>query len=338
MGRQQGPAQGLPRNLLDQVVDQLHIAQALGHLLGVQGQEAVVHPVAGEIPVVVGADPLGHLVLVVREDQVVAAPVQVHRQAQRRLDHGRALDMPAGPPGAPGAVPGGLARLRRLPQDEVGGVALVGRDLHPGAGDHVVQGTAGQAAIVGEAGRVEQHVPFGGIGVAPLDQLADHGQHLGDVRRGPGLEGGRKAVQGGHIVIVDLRKPLGDHRDVHPLLHRRGVDLVVHVGDVAGVDHVLGAIEPAQQAERQVEHHRGPGVADMGVVPHGGAADIERHPVRVAGLERALLAGEGILDHEGHGAASTRFAGWGVGGLRPVRTGAPASRAGMTAVFVFMYF
>ena len=50
----------------------------------------------------VGAAALGDLVLVVREDQVEAAAVDVERHAQPALAHGRALDVPAGAAVAPG--------------------------------------------------------------------------------------------------------------------------------------------------------------------------------------------------------------------------------------------
>ena len=64
-----------------------------------------MHPVAGERRAFMGAAALGDLVLVVREDQVEAAAVDVDRLAEMRLDHRRAFDVPAGPAPAPGASP-----------------------------------------------------------------------------------------------------------------------------------------------------------------------------------------------------------------------------------------
>src|SRR5687768_3644998 len=67
---------------------------------------------------------LGELVLVVREDQVDAARVDVERGTEVGHAHGRALDVPAGSPGADRGVPRRLTRLRSLPEREVADVSL----------------------------------------------------------------------------------------------------------------------------------------------------------------------------------------------------------------------
>ena len=59
-----------------------------------------------------------------------------------------------------------------------------------------------------------------------------------------------------------------------------------------------------------------PGVADVGVVIDRGAADIEGHPLRVARLEHALFAVEGVVDRQRHRAA-------GALSFLAVRTGSP---------------
>ena len=69
---------------------------------------------------------LGRLALVVGEDQVGAAAVQVDGRAQLAHGQRRALDVPAGPAPAPQRVPRRLVGRRRLPQHEVERVALVG--------------------------------------------------------------------------------------------------------------------------------------------------------------------------------------------------------------------
>ena len=67
---------------------------------------------------------LRDLVLVVREDEVHAAGVDVERLAQVPHAHGRAFDVPAGPSRPDGGVPGRLAGLGALPQREVADVVL----------------------------------------------------------------------------------------------------------------------------------------------------------------------------------------------------------------------
>jgi hypothetical protein len=249
----------------------------------------------------VGAAALGQLVLVVREGQVDAAAVDVDGLAQRLVDHRRALDVPARAARAPGAVPLGLVLLGRLPQHEVGGVALVGRDLDPGAGDHVVQVAARQLAVVREGLGVEQHVALGGVGAAVVDQLADHLDDRTHVLGGLGLQAGRQGQQGVGVLVIGGQVAVGDHLDRHALGRGLGVDLVVHVGDVAGIDHRVLAIDVAQQAEQHVEHHHRPEIADVGVVVDRRPADIHRHPARIGGNEVALFARHGVVKLDGHG-------------------------------------
>ena len=76
-------------------MDRHEIAEGLGHLLALDLQEAVVHPVVGHHRRAVGAAALRDLVLVVGEDEVDAAAVDVEHLAQRLLRHRRALDVPA---------------------------------------------------------------------------------------------------------------------------------------------------------------------------------------------------------------------------------------------------
>jgi hypothetical protein len=103
------------------------------------------------------AAPLREFVLVVREDQVVAAAVDVDGQPEHRLDHGRALDVPAGRPGPKGLSQTGSPGLDGFHSTKSAGCACTG-DLDPSAGDHVLQPRP-TAAVVGEGLGVEQHVP-----------------------------------------------------------------------------------------------------------------------------------------------------------------------------------
>jgi hypothetical protein len=64
--------------------------------------------------------------LVVREDQVDRAAMQVVLRAQQALADRRVLDVPSGPSVAELRRPERLTGLARLPEDEVARVALVG--------------------------------------------------------------------------------------------------------------------------------------------------------------------------------------------------------------------
>ena len=260
-----------------------------------------MHPEPGELSPLMGAGRLGQLVLVVREDQIDTAAVDVDRQAENLFDHRRALAVPAGPSVAPGRGPTRLMRLRRLPKHEVGGMALVGGHLDAGPGDHVVEAATRQLAVVlGRLG-IEQHMALGLVGAALGDQVGDGLDHLLDEVGGLGLVRRAQGAERVHVFQIGLEKALGDDADLDAFIGGLLVDLVVDVGDVAGIDNLVLAIEMAQQTEQHIEDHHGPGIADMGVAVDRGTADIHRHPLVVGGFEGPLLAGHGVVQLEGHG-------------------------------------
>ena len=218
--------------------------------------------------------------------------------------HGRAFQVPAGPAsstvGAPRALPAGQVGLRRLPQHEVGGVLLVGRHLDAGAGDDGVAVVARQAAVSVPRADLEQHMAISFVGVAGLEQPLDHGGHLGDVVGGPGLHIGVQVAQRRHIGVEGPGGALGDRPDVFARLFGPGVDLVVHVGDVADVgDSFWRRVETSQQPRQHVEHHHRPGIANMGVVVDRRAAHVHADMGLIQGLEVLLGAGQGVVKAEG---------------------------------------
>src|SRR5579883_2359186 len=82
-------------------------------------EHASVNPVAHERYLARQALGLGDFVLMVREDQVGAAAMNVNLLAQRLFCHRRAFDVPARTPLAPGTFPPRFARLGGLPEREV---------------------------------------------------------------------------------------------------------------------------------------------------------------------------------------------------------------------------
>ena len=299
MGRQQGQPDGLPRMILQNVPDGDDVAQRLGHLFAFHHHIAVVHPDAHEFPAPVRTRALRDLVLVVGKDQVVAAAVDVEGFAQVLLAHGRALQVPARPPAAPRRVPARQVRRRRLPQDEIRRIPFIRRHLHPGAGDDLVGFVPRQLPVARPRGNAEQHVAFGLIGVARRDQGLDHGDHLGDVVGGAGLDLGLQRAQGLHVLVEGPGRALGDGVDALAAVFGGGVDLVVHVGDVAHVRDL--GIETLQQPVQHVEDDDRTRVADVGEVVHRGAAHIHADGVPPQRLEPDFPAGQGVMQMQGHG-------------------------------------
>src|ERR1700719_3306823 len=75
-------SQNFPRPVLQQLMNRHKITERLRHLLAFDLQEAVVHPVSRHHRRVKGAARLGDFVLVVREDEIDAAAVDVERLAE----------------------------------------------------------------------------------------------------------------------------------------------------------------------------------------------------------------------------------------------------------------
>ena len=291
-------AQRLRRVAVQQLVQDADVAHRLGHLGAAHVEHAVVQPEAREQLAAVGAGALRDFVLVVRELQVHAAGMDVDGLAQVRGGHRRALDVPAGPAQPPGRVPARLGRVGGLPQHEVAGIALVRGHLDARAREHLVHRPARELAVVGVAGDREQHVAVGGIGVAAVDQGLDHGDDLRDVGGGVRLDVLRGDPKPFHVLSVDGGEAVGDLGDRHAQRLRGGVDLVVHVGDVAGVEQPRMA--PPQQSGQHVEDHRPAGVADVHVVVDRGSAQVHRHAVRVERREGFQAAVQVVVQAQFH--------------------------------------
>ena len=178
MRAQQGQPDHLARRLGQRIADGDEVAERLRHLLALHGEYAVVHPVAGEGRTGAGAFALRDLVLVMGEDQIHAAAVDVQRLAKIGAAHGRAFDVPAGAAASPSTFPPRQGLVARLPQHEIGRIALVGGDLDARARDHLVVVAAGKRAVAGRRRHVEQHVPLRLVGVAGFDQRLDERDHL----------------------------------------------------------------------------------------------------------------------------------------------------------------
>ena len=76
------------------------------------------------------------------------------------------------------------------------------------------------------------------------------------MRRRLGLKSGADDAERAHIFAIDICEFLRDGVDRITCLAHRLDDLVVYIGDVAGVDHMIGAVAGAQNPEQKIERHR----------------------------------------------------------------------------------
>ena len=166
---------------LDHLADQHRVAQRLRHLLAAMVTQAVVQPVRREL--VAEGLGLGDLVLVVREDQVDPAAVDVEGAAEILVRHGGALQVPAGPAAAPRGLPGRLAGLGRLPHAR----SPAGRACRSRPSPDGWRRSSRSwldSCSTRERAHVEVDVAAGLVRVAALDEAAHHLDHLGDVAGG----------------------------------------------------------------------------------------------------------------------------------------------------------
>jgi hypothetical protein len=281
---------------VEHVRQRADVADRLGHLPA-QLEHPVVHPDPGEL-VPARRARLRGLVLVVREDQVVAAAVDLERRPERGLGHGGALDVPAGAPLAPrGGPPRVLHRLARLPQREVERVLLERRALEPLALVHLVDVAVRQLAVRRERADAEVDVALHRVRVAALDQLGDQLDDLVDHQRGLRLvvrPPDPQPVGVGQVVRGHLRGQLGRRPAGGPC---GVVDLVVDVGDVGDERRLVALVR--EEALEQPEDDERARVADVDAAVDGRPARVDAHLAALARPQLGQLAGSRVMQADG---------------------------------------
>ena len=283
MGTQQQQAERLtgPGTLLQYVPHGEEIAEGFRHLLPIHQQHAVMHPVTGKGSARESADGLRDFVFMMRENQVMPAAMNVEAFTKMLPGHGGAFNMPARPPSAPGAVPARCLGIAWLPQHEIAGIALIGRHIHPRAGQQFIRRTAGKLAVIGEGRDREKHMAIGGIGMAICDQAFDQRDHFRDMAGGARFYIRRQRAKGFHIGMEIRRRARSYGCDGLTAFTCTRIDLVIHIRDVARVSNVR--IKPAQQPRQHIKHHHRPSIAQMRQIINRGTTDIEPD---MLGIER----------------------------------------------------
>ena len=286
---------------LQQIRNGPEVAEPLGHLLLADGQVFAMAPDPDErLP---GRRlGLGDLVLVVGEDVVDPAAVDVQALAEQGHAHRRALDVPAGAAAAQAGVPADVVRPHRLPEGEVAGVLLgVVVGIHPAAHPSHQSGgrDAGEPAVRRKAGDAEVDAALAAVCDPLRLQALDQGHHLLDVAGGPRVVVGPADAEGIDVGEEALDPRGGLRRQ--PLVVLGGVvdQPVVHVGQVHDVgDPREAALQPSAQ---DVLEEEGPEVPDVGTVPDRRAAGVEAHVAGLQGRDRLEPAGQGVVEAKTHG-------------------------------------
>ena len=241
-----------------------------------------------------GAAGLGDLVFMMREQQILAAAVDIERFAQIGGAHGGALDMPAGPAHAPRALPRRLARLLRLPQRKVHGIFLDLVHAHARAALKILQILSAQAAVAGKCLYAVIYVAARFVGQPPIHQPLDERDDLRHVLRGAGMHRRGTDAQRLGVGIVFRDVPLGDLLDGNALLVGAADHLIVDIGKILHEGNFVAAV--LKIAAQHVEHDEGPRVADVKEVVYRGAAGIDAHLALLNRHEGFLFPGHAVVD------------------------------------------
>ena len=282
----------------------------LGHLELAEAQVSAVDPVRHH-RMAHGALGLGDLVLVVREDQVDPAGVDVEPLAEVLHRHRRALDVPAGEAFTPRAVPSHEpVRARLLPEREVGVELLPGVDLELLAvsGPKLVERVARELPVALEGLNVVVDGPVHLVRVAVLDQPLGELEHLRDVvgRLRVLVRALQAELRGvfeerACVLLDDLgrRQALIVDGELHAIASgvRRLVGHVTHVGDVEDLRDLV-ALELERPTEQVREQER-PQVPDVRVSVDGRAARVHADVTVVQGDDFLQRSRQRVVEAHG---------------------------------------
>ena len=262
---------------------------ALAHLLAGDSNHVIVHPVMdGLVPERRAG--LRYLRLVVGEDEVQSAAMDVELLAEVLGAHRRALHVPPGESFGPWAGPmHDMLGAGFLPEGEVIAVLLLGLSIQLAClGDDIVEVAAGELAIrkiLGVLLHVHIDGAVGDIGIAAVEYLLHKSNLLDDMSRGVRFDRRGQDVERRHVAMVAVGVILDDLHRLQLLqpgflsylvLAFVGVVLeVTHIGDVTHVAHLVAEVHqiPVEYVERDCRA----GVSQMGVTVHGRTADIHAY-------------------------------------------------------------
>jgi len=300
---------GFRIELLQHIANQEKVAQALGHLLVVDVDEAVVHPAVGK-RLAGRAFALRDFVFVMGKRQVGATAMDVERFSQQLACHGRTLDVPAGPTGAELTGPldfVGFAVLGAFPEHRIERIVLAVEHRDALARVQFVDRLAGQLAVTGKLAHRVVHVAIGrAVRQALLLQRPDHRQHLRDVVRGARFV--RRAFDPQRIGVFMERidHAIGQGANAFAVFHGTPDDLVVDVGNVAYVVDAIAA--SPQPALHHVERDHGTRMPQMTKIIDGHATNVHADPTGLQGGKVLYLTRQCVEDAQTHGDNRRLFA------------------------------
>ena len=256
------------------------IAERLRHLNIVNVDISVVHPIICERHAV-AALALSDLILMVREDEILTAAMNVDRIAEETSYHRRTFDMPARSAMSPRGLPVRLARLCALPESEVHRLFFDLADHNSCAGFKILKRLMRKLAVLVEFGGAEINIAVNGIGVALVDKGGNYVDYLVNILRCLGVNGCLAHIHSLDIFPVFLNVFFADLLIGQFFLVGTFNYLVVNIREVLNKSDVISDI--FKKTAQNIEHAERSCVADMNKIIHRRTAGID--------LNLALLHG-----------------------------------------------
>ena len=298
-------AQNLRVILLIDVADRLEVSKRLRHLMIVNVQECVVHPVMDK-GLSVGTFRLRDLILMVRENKILSAGMNVDGLAKIFSRHHRALNVPAGTAIAPRRLPVGLSVLLRLPENEVQRVSFLILSRHGNAAHvelEIVQILVGKLSVVRILANREVHGPVThDIGKALVDQTLNHVNHSVNFLRRLRMRGRGLHIQVCHILPALPDIALRDHRGINALFVCFLNDLVIHIGKIGDVVDLISFVFKIPANRIKYDHRSR--ISDVNQIVNGRSADIHADLSLFNRLEFLEPFGFGVVNFNPHGNSS----------------------------------
>ena len=270
------------------------VAQRFGHFFIINGNKAIVQPISCK-GTAVCCFGLCDFVFMVRENQILAACMDIKGIPQMMLGHNGAFDMPTGSAFAPRGCPAGFALFFGLPQNEVCRIFLciINRNTLRCARNQLIQIFSGKLAIFREFLCIIINSAMVFIRKTLINQGLHHCDNTVHFLCYARVYGCSFYIQTICIAECFFNVFIGDFRHGFAFLIGSVDDFVINVREVLHIGNLVALI--FQIASYGIKNNVGSCVADMDVIVHSRTANVHFYLAFLHGYEFFLLSCHSII-------------------------------------------
>ena len=272
------------------------VPKGLRHLLIVYVDKSIVHPIVCEA-LAMRRFILCNFIFMMRENEVLAAGMNVQLSSTVLRCHNATLRVPARSSFTPRRIPVRFSHLFRLPEHEIGGTLLLflsGNLQLPKTGTKLVHVLVGKLSVSGKSARIIIYRSVHRISKALLHQSINEGNHPSDFFRSLRMRCRFLNIQILHILFHFGNIALRYGRAIHAFLRCRLDNLIIYIRIVGNVTNIISFVFH-KTAEGIKNNHR-TGIPDMNQIVNGRSADIHSDFSLLNRDELFLLFRHGVID------------------------------------------